>query len=144
MFSQNCRYTVAIHSENFNETGKFKLEIRNTDQKSFKVPKLINLCNIRLIALELYNEKNQIFEKANLANKDIDCFTFKDKSRNLRPDENRVYEVNMKSDFDVLQSKNFFEGFRNRKYRFKISFPLDFSNQCGESNILVTEWIYKN
>ncbi|WP_139326197.1 hypothetical protein [Chryseobacterium gambrini] len=133
-----------VNNEGFNETGKFNLKITNIDQKSFKIPKIINFCNIRLVALEFYNEESQAFEKANLANKDIDCFAFKDKSRNLQPNKNHFYEVNMKSEFEVLQSEKFFDSFKNRKYRFKVSFPLDSYNQCGESNILTTEWIYKN
>ncbi len=144
LFSQNCKYTVNVNNEGFNETGKFNLKITNIDQKSFKIPKIINFCNIRLVALEFYNEESQAFEKANLANKDIDCFAFKDKSRNLRPNKNHFYEVNMKSEFEVLQSEKFFDSFKNRKYRFKISFPLDSYTQCGESNTLTTEWIYKN
>ncbi|MXS71082.1 hypothetical protein GSF70_07620 [Flavobacteriaceae bacterium W22] len=135
---------MTVNNEGFNETGKFNLKIKNIDQKSFKIPKIINFCNIRLVALEFYNEESQAFEKANLGNKDIDCFSFKDKSRNLQPDKIHFYEVNMKSDFEVLQSEKFFDSFKNRKYRFKISFPLDSYTQCGESNILTTEWIYKN
>lgn len=144
VFSQNCKYSVTVNNDGFEKTGKFTLKIINTDQKPFKIPATINLCNIKLVALEFFNEESQAFEKTNLANKDIDCFTFKDKSKNLRPDKMYVYEINIKSDFEVLQSKNFFDSFKNRKYRFKISFPLDSYNQCGESNVLITEWIYKN
>ncbi|WP_143884871.1 hypothetical protein [Chryseobacterium binzhouense] len=99
---------------------------------------------MRLENLELYNEENQSFEKMNLAKKDIDCFTYKDKDIKLKPNKKYVYEVNMKSDFAVLQNGNFFEAFNNRKYRFKVSFALDSYSNCGESNILITDWIYKN
>ena len=143
-FAQNCRYQVAINSENLKAPGKFKLTIVNTDSQSFKIPKKINLCNMRLIDLEIFNEDTQSFEKMNLAKKDIDCLDFKDKSIKLRPAKINVYTVDIKSDFAVLQSTDFFETFNDRKYRFKISFSLDTYAHCGESNNVVTDWIYKN
>lgn len=143
-FAQNCKYQISITSDNLKETGKFKLAIKNTDSQSFKIPEKINLCNMRLIDLEVYNESNKTFEKINLAKKDIDCFDFKDKSINLRPAKTNFYTVDIKSDFTVLQSTDFFETFNDRKYRFKISFPLDSYVRCGESNKLITDWIYKN
>lgn len=142
--AQNCKYQLTINSENLKETGKFKLTIKNTDSQSFKIPKKINLCNMRLIDLEIFNEDTQSFEKMNLAKKDIDCFDFKDKSIKLRPAKINVYTVDIKSDFAVLQSTDFFETFNDRKYRFKISFSLDTYAHCGESNNVVTDWIYKN
>ncbi|MCW3169698.1 hypothetical protein OMO38_14325 [Chryseobacterium sp. 09-1422] len=99
---------------------------------------------MRLIDLEIFNEDTQSFEKMNLAKKDIDCFDFKDKSIKLRPAKINVYTVDIKSDFAVLQSTDFFETFNDRKYRFKISFSLDTYAHCGESNNVVTDWIYKN
>ncbi|WP_263004617.1 hypothetical protein [Chryseobacterium edaphi] len=99
---------------------------------------------MRLIDLEIFNEDTQSFEKMNLAKKDIDCFTYKDKDFKLKPNKNYVYEVNIKSDFEVMQSTKFFEVFNDRKYRFKISFSLDTYAHCGESNNVVTNWIYKN
>lgn len=142
--AQNCKYQLTINSENLKETGKFKLTIKNTDSQSFKIPKKINLCNMRLIDLEIFNEDTQSFEKMNLAKKDIDCFDFKDKSIKLRPAKINVYTLDIKSDFAVLQSTDFFETFNDRKYRFKISFSLDTYAHCGESNNVVTDWIYKN
>ena len=142
--AQNCKYQLTINSENLKETGKFKLTIKNTDSQSLKIPKKINLCNMRLIDLEIFNEDTQSFEKMNLAKKDIDCFDFKDKSIKLRPAKINVYTVDIKSDFAVLQSTDFFETFNDRKYRFKISFSLDTYAHCGESNNVVTDWIYKN
>ncbi|WP_131725478.1 MULTISPECIES: hypothetical protein [unclassified Chryseobacterium] len=143
-FAQNCTYQVAINSENLKGTGKFKLTIKNTDSQSFKIPKKINLCNMRLIDLEMYNESKKSFEKINLAKKDIDCFDFKDKSIKLKPAKANIYTVDIKSDLAVLQSTDFFETFNDRKYRFKISFPLDSYARCGESNKLITDWVYKN
>lgn len=143
-FSQKCRYQTAVYTENFKETGKFKLVIKNTDYQTFKIRKEINFCNMRLKSLELFNEESQSFEKMNFINKDVDCFTYKDKDIKLRPDKEYDYEVNMKSDFAVLQNDNFFETFNDRKYRFKVSFALDSYSQCGESNILITDWIYNN
>jgi hypothetical protein len=143
-FAQNCKYQLTINSENLKEKGKFKLTIKNTDSQSFKIPKKINLCNMRLIDLEIFNEDTQSFEKMNLAKKDIDCFDFKDKSIKLRPAKINVYTLDIKSDFAVLQSTDFFETFNDRKYRFKISFSLDTYAHCGESNNVVTDWIYKN
>jgi hypothetical protein len=143
-FSQKCSYQTLIHSEDLKETGKFKLIIKNTDHKTFKIPKKINFCNMRLESAEFYNKKNQSFEKINPANKDIDCFTYKDREIKLKPNKEHVYEVNMKSDFAVLQSDNFFEAFNDRKYRFKVSFALGSYSKCGKSNKIVTDWIYKN
>ena len=142
--AQICKYQVAFNSENLKQTGKFKLTLKNIDSIFFKIPKEINFCNMRLEDLEFYNENTRSFERMNLANKDIDCFTYKDKNIKLKPNKIYVYHVNIKSDFEVIQSSNFFEIFNDRKYRFKISFYLDTYIQCGESNRLVTDWIYKN
>jgi len=62
----------------------------------------------------------------------------------LKPNKTYIYDVNIKSDFEVLQGDRFFDTFNDRKYRFKISFPLESYSQCGESNQLITDWIYKN
>ncbi|WP_312075311.1 hypothetical protein [Chryseobacterium sp.] len=144
VFSQKCNYQIFTNAENLKETGKFKLIIKNTDNKSFKIRKEISFCNMRLESLEFYNEETQSFEKINLANKDIDCFTYKDSDFTLKPSKIYTYEVNIKSDLAVMQSDKFFEAFDDRKYRFKISFPLDSYSQCGESNKVITDWIYKN
>ncbi|MBW7676862.1 hypothetical protein [Chryseobacterium chendengshani] len=144
VFAQNCKYLVTVNADNLKETGKFKLMLKNIDGKFFKIPKEINFCNMRLVDLEFYNEITQSFKKMELSNKDIDCFTYKDKDIKLKPNKIYVYNVNIKSDFEVIQSSKFFEIFNDRKYRFKISFYLDSYIQCGESNRLVTDWIYKN
>lgn len=143
-FTQNCNYQISIQSENLKETGKFTLNIKNTDTKSFKIRKEIGLCNMRLIDLEFFNEKTKFFEKTNVANKDVDCFTYKDKDFRLKPSKTYVYNIDIKSDFEVLQNTKFFETSNDKKYRFKISFTLDTYDQCGESNNIVTDWIYKN
>jgi len=143
-FAQNCEYQVIINSENLKETGKFKLTILSRDTEPFKIPKQINLCNIRLTDLEIYNKTKEAFEKMKLANKDIDCFTFKDKVIKLKSDKTKVYTVDIKSDFETLQETNFFKTLDNEKYRLKISFPLGSYVQCGASNNVKTDWIYKN
>lgn len=142
--AQNCKYQVIINSENLKQSGKFELTITNADIKSFKIPKEINLCNMRLIDFEIFNKNTQVFEKINLVNKDIDCFDLKDKLLKLRPDKTYVYTIDIKSDFKVLQSTDFFETLNNETYRFKISFPLGDYVKCGASNNLKTDWIYKN
>lgn len=143
-FAQKCNYLTALNAENLKQAGKFKLLIKNNDDKSFKIPKEINFCNMRVTKLEVFNEKTQSFEVFSLAKKDIDCFTYKDKSVSLKPSQTYIYDVNIKSDFEVLQSSKFFETFNDKKYRFKISFSLDSYDECGDSNTLVTGWIYKN
>lgn len=143
-YTQKCNYLAAVNAENLKQTGKSKLLIKNNDDKSFKIPKEINFCNMRVTELELHNEKTQSFEAFSLAKKDIDCFTYKDKSVSLKPGQTYIYDVNIKSDFEVLQSSKFFEAFNDKKYRFKISFSLDSYDECGESNTLITDWIYKN
>jgi hypothetical protein len=143
-YAQKCNYLAAVNAEHVKQTGKFKLLIKNKDDRSFKIRKEVNFCNIRVTELELYSEKNQSFEAFSLAKKDVDCFTYKDKSIVLKPGQTYIYDVNIKSDFEVLQSNNFFETFNDRKYRFKISFSLDSYDECGDSNTLITDWIYKN
>lgn len=143
-FSQKCNYQIFINSENLKETGKFKLMIKNTDNQSFKIRKEISFCNMRLESLEFYNGETQSFEKINLANKDIDCFTYRDKDFNLKPNKTYTYNINIKSDLEVMQGDKFFDTFNDRKYRFKISFPLGSYSQCGESNQVITDCIYKN
>ena len=143
-FAQKCNYLTAVNAENLKQTGKFKLLIQNSDDKSFKIPKEIIFCNMRVTKLELYNENTRSFEAFSLAKKDIDCFTYKDKSISLKAGQTYIYDVNIKSDFEVLQSRKFFETFNDKKYRFTISFSLDSYDECGDSNTLVTDWIYKN
>lgn len=139
---ENCQFSVIINSDKLKETGVFQLVIKNTGDKSFKVPKKINLCNIRLENLELLNKENGNYEKMKMANKDIDCFKY-EKRKIIKPNKIYKYIVDIKSDFDVMQANNFFDTFNDKTYRFKISFYLDFDNQCGDSNNLITDWIYK-
>ncbi len=143
-YGQKCNYLTVVNTENLKQTGEFKLLIKNNDDSSFKISKELNFCNMRLEKLELYNEKNKAFETAHVPKKDIDCFTYHNKSRNLKPGQTYIYDINIKSDFEVLQSTNFFEVFNDKKYRFKLSFSLDSYDRCGESNTLITDWIYKD
>ena len=136
----NCRYSVKINNDHLKDTGYFTLSVTNTGSGSFKIPKKTDLCNIRLIELELFNNKTQTYEKMSLANKDIDCFK-PDKMKNLKSNKTFKYKVNIKSDFEVLENVNFFEEHNNLKYRFKISFPLNKYKNCEN---LITDWIYKN
>lgn len=142
-YGQKCNYQTAVNTENLKQTGRFKLLIKNNDDKSFKISKELNLCNMRLDKLEFYNEKTHAFEAAYMPKKDIDCFTHF-KAINLKPSQTYIYDINIKSDFEVLQSNKFFETFNDKKYRFKLTFSLDSNNRCGESNTLITDWIYKN
>lgn len=141
---ENCQFSVIINSDKLKETGMFQLTIKNTGDISFKVPKEINLCNIQLNDLEYFNENTNQYEKMYRAKKDIDCFSYRDKSKMLKPQKSYKYNVNIKSDFEVIQANNFFDTFNDRKYRFKISFYLDSYDRCGDSNDLFTDWIYKN
>lgn len=143
-YAQKCNYLTAINDENLKQTGKFKLLIKNNDKKSFRISKEVNFCNMRLKELEFFNEKTQSFEAASIAKKDIDCFTYRDKAIKLKSGQTYIYDVDIKSDFEVLQTRRYFETFNDRKYRFKISFSLDSYDECGDSNTLVTDWIYKN
>lgn len=143
-FAQKCNYQTAVNTENLKQTGKFKLLIKNNNDKSFRIPKEVNFCNMRITELELYNEKAQSFEAFSLAKKDIDCFTYKNKLLNLKLGKTYIYDIDIKSDFDVLQSNKFFETLNDKKYRFKISFFLGSDEECGDSNVLITGWIYKN
>ncbi len=97
---------------------------------------------MRIVDLEIFNDHNQSFEKMERTEKDIDCFTNQDKLKKIKPNKMHVYEVNLKSVFDVILSKKFFETFNNRPYRFKISFAFNHYKDCGEN--LITDWIYKN
>lgn len=139
-FAQNCKYQVTINSENLKEKGKFKLTIVNTDSQSFQIPIKINLCNMRLVDLEFFNDATQTFEKKTLSNKDIDCFK-PDIMKKLKPNKTFIYTVNMQSDLDVIERINFFKDHKNSKYRFKISFAINNYKNCGALN---TDWIYKN
>ncbi|MCG2794009.1 MAG: hypothetical protein L6262_10740 [Weeksellaceae bacterium] len=145
VFSQeHCDYLVTVNSENLKETGKLKLFIKNIDNKSFRIRREINFCNMMLNDFEWYDEKTKSFDKIPLGTKDIDCFLYNDKYKKLKPKETFVYDVDIKSDFEVLRNSKFFETFNDKKYRFKISFNLDTYDRCGESNTLITDWIYKN
>lgn len=143
VLAQHCNYQVTVNSDNLKETGKIKLFIKNTDNKNFKVPKEINFCNIYLIDLEYFNMKTNQYEKMQRAKKDIDCFTHNNKKVKLKPGKTYVYDIDIKDVFEILQHNNFFETFNDIKFRFKISFPLESNNRCGESNTLLTDWIYK-
>lgn len=118
-FAQKCNY--AVNAENLKQTGKFKLLIKNSDDRSFKIPKEIIFCNMRVTKLELYNENIRSFEAFSLA-KDIDCFTYKDKSISLKAGQTYIYDVNIKSDFEVLQSRKFFETFNDKNTDLKFHF----------------------
>lgn len=145
IFGQNnCQYSVKIKNDNLKNTGLFTLSIMNVGNESFKIPKELNVCNMRLKDLEFFNEETNSFEKMKMGNKDIDCFTYRNKDKNLKPQKTHSYTINIKSDFEVLQNSKFFETSNNRKYRFKLIFSLDSYNRCGESNTLITDWIYKN
>lgn len=138
---ENCKYSVTVNSDNLKQTGKFKLTIKNTDNQFFKIPRNLNLCEIRLVDLEFFNEESQSFEKTKGQTADIDCLYVK--PRKLKPNKTYVYEVNIKSDFDTMLKKGFFEKWNDKKYRFKLSFYLNGSKNkyCGS---LITDWIYKN
>lgn len=141
---ENCKYSVEINSKNLKETGKFKLSIKNIGLKAFKISKEINFCNMYLVNLEYFNEKSKNYEKMKLAHKDVDCFTYRNKNKNLRPNHIYVYDVDIKNDLEVLQHDNFFGIFNDIKYRFKVSFSMESYDKCGEYNNLTTDWIYKN
>ncbi|SDI51229.1 hypothetical protein [Chryseobacterium jejuense] len=143
-YGQKCNYQTAVNTENLKQTGRFKLLIKNNDEKSFKISKELNLCNMRLEKFEFYNEETQTFEAAHMPKKDIDCFTYSSKAINLKPSQTYIYDINIKSDFEVLQSNKFFETFNDRKYRFKLTFSLGSYDRCRGSNTLITDWIYKN
>ncbi|MDR2236079.1 MAG: hypothetical protein LBE92_08145 [Chryseobacterium sp.] len=143
-YGQECNYLAAVNTENLKQTGQVKLLIKNEGDKSFKIHKELNFCNMRLEKLEFYNEKTKVFEAAAMSKKDIDCFTYQDKNINLKPGQTYIYDVNIKSDFDILQKNRFFETFNDKKYRFKLTFSLGSNKNCGESNYLITDWIYKN
>lgn len=129
-------YTTIAKTDQLEKTGKFRLIIKNIGNESFKIPKQINMCNMRIVDLEIFNDHNQSFEKMGRTEKHIDCFTYQDKLKKIKPN------VTLKSDFDVVVNENFFETFSNRKYRFKISFAFNHYQSCGEN--LMTDWIYKN
>ena len=142
IFAQNnCQYSVEIKSNDLKSTGFFFLSIKNIGNESFKIPKKINLCNMRLEDLEFLNKENGRFEKMKLANKDIDCFKL-EKEKNLKPNKVYTYKVDLKSDFSVIESDGFFKTFNDRTYRFKLSFALDGYRKCNKA--LITNWIYKN
>lgn len=143
-FGQKCNYTTAVNSENLKQTGRFKLLIKNTDKKAITIGKELNFCVMRLEKLEFYNEKTSAFEAAVIPKKDIDCFTYHNKNIKLKPEQTYIYDIDIKSDLDVLQSNRFFEGANERKYRFKLIFSVDSYDRCEESNTLITDWIYKN
>lgn len=140
---EHCNYSVTINSDSLKETGKFKLSVKNIGNKSFIIPKEINICNIILFYLDVFNEKTQTFEKMSERLGNADCFGYDYKYKKLKPSKTYTYEVNIKSDFESLQQRNFFETFNDRKYRFKIGFPLH-SDKYGNRNFLTTDWIYKN
>lgn len=135
------QYTTIANTDQLEKTGKFQLIIKNIGNESFKIPKQINMCNMRIVDLEIFNDHNQSFEKMERTEKDIDCFTYQDKLKKIKPNKMHVYDVNLKSDFNVVVSENFFETFSNRKYRFKISFAFNHYQGCGEN--LMTDWITK-
>ncbi|WPO83211.1 hypothetical protein SD427_02375 [Chryseobacterium sp. JJR-5R] len=137
-----CQYLTASKTSYLKSTGKFELNIKNTGNEFFKVPKEINFCNMRMVDFELFNEETQLFEKMNRTENDIDCFTYSDKLKKIKPDKTYTYQVNLKSYFDIIWNEHFFEDFNDRKYRFKISFAFhDYYNR-GEN--LLTDWIYRD
>jgi hypothetical protein len=97
---------------------------------------------MKIVDLEFFNDRTQSFEKMERTEKDIDCFTYKDKLKKIKPNKMHTYEVDLKSDFDVVLNENSFEIFNDRKYRFKISFAFNHYQDCGEN--LLIDWIYKN
>jgi len=141
---EGCQYIVKVNADGLKETGKIRLFIQNTGKETFKVSEKLNFCNIRLADLESFNQDTQSFEKLNISQKDIDCFKYQDKSKSLKPDKAYTYIIDIKSDFEILLNKSFFDVFRNKRYRFKISFALDSYKLCRKSNTLITDWIYKN
>ncbi len=137
-----CSYLTASKTSYLKSTGEFELNIKNIGNESFKVPKEINFCNMRIVDFELFNEETQLFEKMNRTENDIDCFTYSDKLKKIKPDKTYTYQVNLKSYFDTIWSGHFFENFNDRKYRFKISFAFHDYHNRGEN--LLTDWIYRN
>ena len=71
---------VNVYADDLKETGRIKLFIKNTGKETFRVRKEINFCNMRLVDLESFNYDTQSFEKY-VIQKDIDCFTYRDKSK---------------------------------------------------------------
>lgn len=137
-----CQYVTAAKTDYLKSTGKFELIIKNTGDESFKVPKEINFCNMRMVDFEFYNDETQLFEKVKRTENDVDCFTYRDKLKRIKPNKTHTYQVNLKSYFDVIWSEYFFESFNDKKYRFKISFAFNDYHNRGKN--LMTDWIYKN
>ncbi len=137
-----CQYVTDSKTNYLKSTGKFELIIKNTGNESFKVPKEINFCNMRMVDFEFFNDETQLFEKVKRTEKDIDCFTYWDRLKRIKPNKIHTYQVNLKSYFDVIWSESYFESFNDRKYRFKISFAFNDYHNRGEN--LMTDWIYKN
>ena len=138
VFGQKNNYSIAVYADKLKETGKLKLIVKNRGDESFKVPKKLNFCTMRIVDLEFFNNEIQSFEKIKRTAKDIDCFASPDKFKKIKPYKIYKYEVDIKSDFNIIQSENFFEVLNQSKYRFKIHF----ASENGE--ILITDWIYKN
>ncbi|MDQ0591758.1 hypothetical protein QFZ37_000127 [Chryseobacterium ginsenosidimutans] len=57
------QYVTTAKTDQLKKTGKFELVIINTGNESFKIPKKINLCNMRIVDLEFFNDATQSFEK---------------------------------------------------------------------------------
>lgn len=141
---ERSQYMVNVYADDLKETGRIRLFIKNTGKEPFKVSKELNFCNMRLADLESFNYDAQSFEKVGNTKKDIDCFTYRDKSKSLKSGKTYMYDIDIKSDFKILVNDSFFDALKNKKYRFRISFALDSYKRCGNSNMLITDWIYKN
>lgn len=140
---KHCKYLVTVLNDSLRQKGSLKIIIKNIDENSFYLPKKISLCNMRLEDLEIFDEVKKKYIEMNHSKKDIDCFTFRNREKKLKPSKTYVYNINIKSDFEVLLHHGFFEKYNNQKYRFKLSFSLDTYERCGASNTLITDWIYK-
>jgi len=136
-----CQYATVPKTEDLKTTGKFELTVKNTGDESFKVPKEINFCNMRMVDFEVFNDETQLFEKVKRTENDVDCFTNRHRLKRIKPNKTHTYQVNLKSYFEVIWSEHFFEKFNNRKYRFKISFAFNDDQNRGEN--LLTGWITK-
>lgn len=141
---EGCQYLVNVYADDLKETGRIKLFIKNTGKETFRERKEINFCNMRVVDLESFNYDTQSFEKVRNTKKDIDCFTYRDKSKTLKSGKTHIYDIDIKSDFKILVNDSFFDSLKNKKYRFRISFALDSYKRCGNSNMMITDWIYKN
>lgn len=144
-FSQKieCGYSVIFDSTEFKNTGKIKAYIKNIGNKNLDVPNKFSFCNLYLIGYEIYNEETKQYENAKKWKKDIDCFTYRTRNKNLKPNKILVYTLDLKSDFNIMMQDNFYEQNKNVKYRVKLDFPI-YSKNCNSDEVENIDWIYNN